>query len=448
MVKITQLLLLLTFVLLCCWSLSVSASGCHSQTPTYGPPNYIPILNGESAMVFINSTTNGRLYQVTVPNGGNSSTFWVIHVYGTPWEMGFAQGTLLKPQLTQFIPEAWNYMKTQIESSLPNFPKWLQDLIAQKGLTGALTYTYDVTRKYTGAYFFQELEGIANATGLSFRTLVDIHMIAGLTKGACSMFGAWGNALDSSFGSSLLQLRALDWDMDGPFRDYSSMTVYHPISNSDNGHPFVIVGFTGFIGGLTGMSSTQLGISEIGVSFPDDTFGSEDRISGVPFIFTLRDILQFDYTVDDAINRLINEKRTCDLILGVGDGKLSEFRGFQYSGSILRVFDDMNMEPYNETWHPRINDIVYYGMDWICPSYNKVLSHQLLANYGALTPSTAIQNVMSVEESGDNHLAIYDLTQNQIYVSFAAPNTTRGNPAAYARQFAVFNITTLFNQQN
>jgi exportin-7 len=96
--------------------------------------------------------------------------------------------------------------------------------------------------------------------------------------------------------------------MDGPFRDYPSLTVYHP--NSDNGHAFINVGMVGFIGGLTGLSSTQMAISEIGVAYPDETFGSESRV-GIPFIFLLRDILQYDLTIDDAISRIANEKRTC-----------------------------------------------------------------------------------------------------------------------------------------
>jgi isopenicillin-N N-acyltransferase like protein len=45
----------------------------------------------------------------------------------------------------------------------------------------------------------------------------------------------------------------------------------------------------------------------------------------------------------------------------VGDGKLNVFRGFEYSYSTLKVFDDQNMEPL-ETWHPRIENVVYYGM--------------------------------------------------------------------------------------
>ena len=40
------------------------------------------------------------------------------------------------------------------------------------------------------------------------------------------MFGAWDEALAS--GNGLLQMRSLDWDMGGPFRDFPHITVYHP----------------------------------------------------------------------------------------------------------------------------------------------------------------------------------------------------------------------------
>jgi isopenicillin-N N-acyltransferase-like protein len=47
-----------------------------------------------------------------------------------------------------------------------------------------------------------------------------------------------------------------------------------------------------------------MGVSEIGVSYPkdelgNDDFGKESRI-GNPFTFLLRDILQFDKTIDDT----------------------------------------------------------------------------------------------------------------------------------------------------
>ena len=37
----------------------------------------------------------------------------------------------------------------------------------------------------------------------------------------------------------------------------------------------------------------------------------------------LRDILQFDNTLNDTYNRITNGKRTCNLILGAGDGKVN-----------------------------------------------------------------------------------------------------------------------------
>jgi len=38
--------------------------------------------------------------------------------------------------------------------------------------------------------------------------------------------------------------------------------------------------------------------------------------------YLLRDILQYDVTLSDSMSRIANAHRTCDLILGVGDGKV------------------------------------------------------------------------------------------------------------------------------
>jgi isopenicillin-N N-acyltransferase like protein len=334
-------------------------------------------------------------------------------------------------------------MANQVENAIDNYlPQWLADLVANLGLDAALDFTEWATKEYTGAYFYEELRGIADGGNIDYKTLVRVHMIAGLTQGKCSMVGAWGAALAKNSATSLLQLRALDWDMDGPFRDFSAVTVQHPLAG--DGHPFLTVGMVGFIGGLTGMSATQLGISEIGVAYPDATFGQESRV-GYPFIFLLRDILQYDITIDDAINRMANAKRTCDLILGVGDGKMNEFRAFQYSSSVLNVMNDRNQMPLNATWHPRIPNIVYYGMDWVCPGYNLVLSRLLQKYYGSLTPEVGYQYITAMEQSGDSHLAWYDLTNMEIYLSFAAPHASTGPAEAYARQFAKFDVTALFN---
>jgi isopenicillin-N N-acyltransferase like protein len=130
----------------------------------------------------------------------------------------------------------------------------------------------------------------------------------------------------------------------------------------------------------------------------------------------------------------------------VGDGRLGEFRGFQHSYSVLNVFDDRNMRPYNQSWHPRLPSMVYYGMDWLCPSYNLVLSQQLRKLHGQLTPELAIQLVPSVEMSGSNHVAFYDLVGMNLWFSFAAPHNVGGPVNAYDRQFTHVNVWRLFNE--
>eukprot|EP01091_Cochliopodium_minus_P006819 TRINITY_DN16797_c0_g1_i1.p1 TRINITY_DN16797_c0_g1~~TRINITY_DN16797_c0_g1_i1.p1 ORF type:complete len:455 (-),score=96.14 TRINITY_DN16797_c0_g1_i1:41-1366(-) len=418
-------------------------AGCNSKVPDYGNPNNYPINNYESNMVLINTTTNGKVYQITVPNnGGNStSTFYLTHVYGTPYQWGVAQGTLLKAPMTKFLTTVWGYFESQVEEVIKWMPSWLAKMISDLGLDVALDLTYDLTKGYTNPIFYQEIQGLSDATGVDYKLIVRVHMIAGLTQGKCSMMGAWGPALDPSWSGKLLQFRALDWDMDGPFRDFSAITVYHPV-NETYGHAFANIGMLGFVGGLTGVSETKLGISEIGVTYPDASFGYESR-AGVPFIFLLRDILQYDYTVDDSITRMINAQRTCDLILGVGDGKLNKFRGFEYSYSTLKVFDDQNMEPHT-SYHPRISNVVYWGMDWLCPAYDIVLSDQINKYYGKLTPQVGIQYLTAVEKSGSNHAAYYDLTNLHIYVSFAANHTVGGYLDAYDRQFTFLDLNKIF----
>jgi len=45
-----------------------------------------------------------------------------------------------------------------------------------------LEKTTNVTQEFTPPYFDQELQGLADASGLDFKTLQNIHMLGELTK--------------------------------------------------------------------------------------------------------------------------------------------------------------------------------------------------------------------------------------------------------------------------
>jgi len=424
--------------------------GCRSSSIVEGPKNHFPIAQGMSNAQLYKQGVNVTSYIISVPNGikNNTQTFFLTHVWGSPYQQGFAYGQAMNEQVNQFVNKAWDYLQDSFAEALePYLPTWVAKKIADVGMDVTLDFVYDISVNYTTPDFYEELQGVADGSGVDYLKLRRLHMLPGLTKGACSMFGAWGASVPNP--NSLLQLRALDWDMDGPFRDYVSITVYHPDSNNKTqGHNWLNMGFTGFIGGLTGVSETQLGISEIGVSFQDDTWGPEQDlvpIPGIPFIVLLRDILKYDNTIDDAISRMATATRTCNLILGVGDGKLNEFRAFQYGPYVFNVFDDLNQQPVAD-WHPRIDDLVYYGMDWDCPTFDELLAQQLVANYGNITAASSIWDITSVLQSGDLHLAFYDLTDMNIYVAFAAPHNVGGPTDAYARQYTFFDVNKLFTQ--
>ena len=223
--------------------------------------------------------------------------------------------------------------------------------------------------------------------------------------------------------------------------------VYHP--TTPGAHPFVNVGMLGFIGTFTGQSSTQLGVSEIGVSFPDKTYFGSESFAGVPFVYALRDILEFDNSYTDSVARLQGANRTCDLILAVADGKAQTARSFAVSASEIFVFDDKNLQPWNntaDTWHPRFPDVVYHAMDWLCPGYSIPFSAQLKALWGALTPANIISDILGRVQTGDVHAAVYDLTDQVIYVSYMAPiNSSATLPEmAFDRPFTALPLASLF----
>ena len=153
-------------------------------------------------------------------------------------------------------------------------------------------------------------------------------------------------------------------------------------------------------------------------------------------------------STDGACGRITNATRTCDLLLGVGDGNANggqgAFRGVQFSPSVANVFDDTNLEPFNASWHPRIPNVVYWGMDWLCPNDNRMLATQLKAYHGNLTAENTIRHITSYVTTGDLHIAIYDHSGMKMYVATAAAEWETGPLNAYQRQFVQLDMKALF----
>ncbi len=136
----------------------------------------------------VRSVKNAKLFRV----GGGNDTINLVHLYGTPYEMGYAHGELMKEDATAFINAVWGYLEEQVEGAINgtvhNLQPWFLKMVADFGLDVALDLTADATAEYTGQYFFEEMHGMADATGIDYKKILRIHMIGELTKGSCSMW--------------------------------------------------------------------------------------------------------------------------------------------------------------------------------------------------------------------------------------------------------------------
>jgi hypothetical protein len=213
------------------------------------------------------SNANGALYMA----GPDNARFPVMHAWGSAYEMGHAQGMLQKDELTEFAFGAYDYLISEGVSSMgAHLPPALQAIFVEKGMIALLEATVQATAPFTPQSYLDEIQGLADGSGLPFDMLLHLNLFPEVTKASCSFFGAWGDA--TATGASVLQLRALDYVTDAPaFTNHPQVTVYHPSWLGGVAH--ASVAWPGVAGVLTGYSANAIGISEIGVSFPDDTFG-------------------------------------------------------------------------------------------------------------------------------------------------------------------------------
>lgn len=410
--------------------MAAAPAGCKGTPNPYTPKP----LNA----TFIRSSTNGKLYM----DYGVNPPIRIVHVWGTPYEMGFATGSLLSAELKSFLPKVMDYFETSAGDSFPkDTPTWLLNLIEKHGVPLALDFTYEMTKPYTPSHYEEELSGIAAGAGISLKEIRRLNMIPELIKASCSMVGAWGPAIKNArIGSTLYQLRALDWDTKGPFNDNPVVMVYHAQGQGEKpSYDFATLGWTGFVGALTGYSSANVGICEKYWGGYNGTYIE----SGYPFPYVLRDILQFDGDIESAFKRIQDARRTCAIFVGLGDSKSHQFRAVEYSHSYLDIFNDKDYPDYKG--HPRMDGLVYIDKHFQ-PSYDACLGNALAEKYGQVDESALIY-AASMHQTGDNHAAVYDYSRNFMYVASASSATTPPVIPAYNRQFLKLDLDALWAEK-
>jgi len=67
-------------------------------------------------LTLLRTVENGKLYEA---NSGTPLSFFITHVYGKPYEQGFAHGQLLSDEIQSFMKKMIQYFDSSLTDSLP-----------------------------------------------------------------------------------------------------------------------------------------------------------------------------------------------------------------------------------------------------------------------------------------------------------------------------------------
>ncbi len=363
---------------------------------------------------FVAQTAHGRLEMI----GHGDEQIRLVTVWGTPYQRGRAQGELLRDEVASHTGRLIELMTKDMKQPV--------EILDQIGAA---------TRPHTPKRFLDELKGIADGSGTPLQQVARANLIGEASEWHCSLYGAWGQATRAN--GHVYQLRALDYAVRAEIQRYPAIIVHVP----DEGHPFANIGWAGVVGAVSGISSARIALSEIG----DDYDRDNDTFDGMPFMYMLRDILQFDAGLQAAIDRVRNTPRTSSLMYAIGDGEFGQVRSLQTSHTLCNVFDDDTLQPLTRT-HPRIPDVVYHGMSWDVPKYDKALHDKLVEHYGHIDAKVTIEDILPSVGTGNLQAVVYDLTAMRIWVANARASGEQGPLEAYHRPFVEIDMKQVFRR--
>lgn len=349
----------------------------------------------------------GAGYRFTVTN--KKARVPVIVVGGTPYQMGWHAGKLMKAEIHQFIPAV-----------LAGFKKKLS-------LTDEeLDRVWATTAAFTDDRFEQELLGLAEGAGLPVRTLQQAHCLPLLMPYSCSSIAAWGGATEDGH---LYQTRNLDWNLEARAHDFPVLVVYLP----EKGHAHVLPTFAGIIGANCGLSAAGIALSEMGDSPAREM---PYNLHAPHFTAWFRTVLYDADSLTAALDIFQKQPQTKRYHFVFGDGKADKravkirAHSTEPPPGNLRIWRDN--DPTDELAPSVLSDLVYQDE-------GRGAFPTLKEQHGKLNAEKMMALACQIPIKGGNVLdAIFDATALRLWVSYAA-----GEQEAYQRPFVFLDLTRL-----
>lgn len=231
--------------------------------------------------------------------------YLVLHLAGTPYEMGYQHGALLKDH----VRENMNYL-VNVKGATPIDVGPVR--LDPRAAIGRIARQQE---KFVPPYIFEELAGLAAGSGVPLEDARMGNFIPEMFH--CSGFAVMNSA---TVDGELFHGRVLDYAIDWQLQEHAVLIVAQPAGAI----PFVNVSYAGFIGSVTGMNAAHVSVGEMGG-------GGLGHWNGVPMAFLVREVLQKARNLDEAIAIFRDSPRTCQYFYVVADGNTNRAVGMEAS---------------------------------------------------------------------------------------------------------------------
>jgi hypothetical protein len=330
----------------------------------------------------------------------------VLHLVGTPYEMGYQQGSLLKEQALQD--------SRAILASAEHYGYTRQQLL--DGWTQALPYI--------PASIIQEMQGLADAANITLEDVAIAQIVPSFVH--CSVFAAWGSATPDG---KLYYARSFDFPLS--IKDPLTQTLIQDntilvIREPTDGYTSLYPSFAGMVGSVGGINDQGIATAVL------SCWSNDETRNGTPMTFRQQEVLDHAATLTEAA-AILNANRTegwnfiladgttpigyaveqtaTALYQGIWDDPVETTRPFTKIPEVVRrtniFIDPDTAATQRERYDPRILPILSYltGKSklgyFIVPGYlpwrhYQALTSELQNQWGALNASTSMNVLRSV----------------------------------------------------
>lgn len=230
----------------------------------------------------------------------------VLHLKGTPYEMGFQHGRLLREQVRAMAQRILHNQDDLGKSAEYQAYLMMRPLM------------HDLLRPHIPARFKEEMRGLADGAEVPYADVEAANLFPEAFH--CSGIALRGAATK---GGALYHVRILDYMTRLGLQDVALVIVHQPTTDGapEGGlRSWINVGFAGFIGTVTGMNEAQVAIGEMGG-------GGLGHWDGVPMALLMRDALERAGTLAEALEIFRASARTCEYYYVISDGKTRDAVG-------------------------------------------------------------------------------------------------------------------------